>query len=168
MRRVVVSAGLGGALAGCAMAGLGKAPPAASVSVSDIHSQVAPATGSIARAGPDVPHISYVRGWGLVLATPRVLASLSHELGSTPERDGAVAECRRQIELGAAQYGDVKVEAAGLGEGRRTDEGIYEKLVEIRVIYDFHAYYEVRQATVKCSFRPDGSIIDAEAVTVIG
>jgi hypothetical protein len=166
MRGVVVSAGLAGALAGCAVVGLGKAPPRAPLSVLSIPLQVAPAGQSVARAPEDMPRFSLVRGWGLVLATPRVLASLPHELRSVPGRNRAVGECKRQIELGAARYADAKVEAASAGKERRTGDGLYEGLVEMRVFYDFRAYYEVRQATLRCFFRPDGSVVAAEALPV--
>ena len=164
MRGLVVSAGLAGALAGCAAMGVGKAPPRALVSVSEVPWQVAPAGQAVARVPEDVPRFTFVRGWGLVLATPRVLASLPHELSSAPGPNRAVGDCKRQIELGAARYADAKVEAASAGEERRTGEGLYEGLVEMRVIYDFRAYYEIRQATLRCYARPDGSIVDAQAL----
>jgi hypothetical protein len=138
-----------------------------SVSVPDIPWQVAPATESIARARSDVPQFSFVKGWGLVLATPRVRASLSRELRSAPGPNRTVGECKRQIELAARQYAKAKVEAASVGEERRVDEGFYEGLVEMRVIYDFHLYYEIRQATLSCYSRPDGSIVDANVVPSI-
>jgi hypothetical protein len=136
------------------------------VSVADVPWQVAPAGQRAARAGGDVPHFTLVRGWGLVLAPPRVLALLPHELRSMPGRNRAVDDCKRQIELGAAQYARAMVEAASAGEERRMDEGLYEGLVEMRVIYDFQVYYEIRHATLRCYVRPDGSIVGAEALPV--
>ena len=166
MRGLVVSAGLAGALAGCAAVGVGKAPQPRPLFFSDIPCQVAPAGQAITPPRQDVPRFTFVRGWGLVLATPRVLASLPHELSSAPGRNRAVGDCKRQIELGAARYAEAKVEAASAGEERRTNDGLYEGLVEIRVIYDFRAYYEIRQATLRCFVRPDGSIVDAQALPV--
>ena len=103
-----------------------------------------------------------------MLAPPRVLASLAEKLRAAPGHNRTVEQCKRQIELGAAQYANVMVDAASLGPERRTAEGLYEGLVEMRVVYDFHLYHEVRQATLKCYSRPDGSIVDAQAVNPQG
>jgi hypothetical protein len=165
--RLVVFAGLGVALAGCAVMGLGKGPPATAslpAAASDVPWQVAPSTEPTGKAHEDVPRFSLVEGWGLVLATPRVLASFPDELASTPGPNRTFGECRRQIALGAARYGKATVEAASLGPERRSGRGLYEGFAEIRIVYDFDTYYEVRQATLKCYSRRDGSIVHVEVV----
>jgi hypothetical protein len=139
MRHLVVFAGLGMALAGCAKAGF-VSTARTTVSTPAMPWQIAPDTEWTARAHKDVPQFSFVKGWGLVLAPPRVLASLAHELRPIPGPNRTVEPCKRQIELGAAQYAHAMVEAASLGPERRTDQGIYEGLVEMRVVYDFHVY----------------------------
>lgn len=162
MRHLIVFAGLGMVLAGCAKAGFVTAART-TTSTPTVPWQVAPDTEWTVRAHRDVPRFSVVKGWGLVLATPRVLASLAHELRPVPGHNRTVEPCKRQIELGAAQYSHAMVEAASLGPERRTNREVYEGLVEMRVVYDFHLYFEVRQATLKCYTRPDGSIVAAEA-----
>jgi hypothetical protein len=166
MRRLIIGAGLVMALAGCAKPGF-VAAVRATTSTPAVPRQVAPDPEWTDRAHEDVPQFHFVKGWGLVLGTPRTLASLTSELRSTPGPNRTVQPCKRQIELGAAQYAHVVVDAASLGPERRTNEGLFEGLVETRVIYDFHLYYEVRQATLKCYTRPDGSIVAAEAVSPI-
>jgi hypothetical protein len=151
------------------MMGAGKAPPRAATQTASIPWQVAPAAGWPAPAPEDVPRFSFVTGWGFVLATPRVLAALPHQLQAAPGANRAVPECKRQIELGAAHYADATVQAASAGAERRVEEGLYEGLVEMRVIYDFRAYHEIRQATLRCYVRPDGSIVAADvALPVAG
>jgi hypothetical protein len=167
MRRVVVFAGLGLALAGCALAGIGKGPPSTG-SLPPFETEVSwPNSSSAwaAKAHPDVPRFSFLEGWGLVLATPRVLASFPNGLAARPGPNRTVEECKRQIELGAARYGKAVVEAASLGEEQRTEQGLYEGLVEIRIVYDFGMYDEVRQAILKCYSDPDGSFVDMRVVS---
>jgi hypothetical protein len=169
MRRVLVFAGLGGALAGCAVAGFGKGPPSTgsvALTESRVPWQFAPGIG-FASASHDTPRFSLVEGRGLVLATPRVLASFPNELRSRAEPNRTLAECKRQIELGAARYGKASVEAASLGPERRIGREVYEGTVEVRVLYDFRLYYEVRQATLTCYSRADGSILDLRVVSPI-
>jgi len=152
------------ALAGCAKPGFATAVRA-TASTPALPAQVAPEPGVTGPAGEHVLRFRFVDGWGLVLGTPRALASLTSELRSRAGPNRTLQPCKRQIELGAAQYAHVMVDAASLGPERRTEQGLYEGLVEVRVIYDFHLYYEVRQAALKCSTRPDGSIVDAQAVS---
>jgi hypothetical protein len=166
MRRLVFVAGVVAALAGCAKPGF-VTVIRTTTSTPTLPSQVAPDPQWNANAAhPDVPQFGFVIGLGLVLAAPRLLVSLPHPLRSAPGRNRTVEECKRFIELGAARYGNARVEAASLGKERRTPEGLYEGLVETRVIYDFHLFYEARQATVKCYSRPDGSIIRVEEASV--
>jgi hypothetical protein len=163
MRRLGVVAGLVMALAGCAKPGFATAVRATG-SISALPSQVAPDAGWADRPDEDAPRFRFVDGWGLVLGTPRALASLTRELRSIGGPNRTVEPCKRQIELGAVQYADVMVDAASLGPEWRAGQQLFEGLVEMRVIYDFYLYREVRQAVLKCSTRPDGSIVDAEAV----
>ena len=126
--------------------------------------QIAPGTELTAKVHNDVPQTGVVEGWGRVFATPRVLASLPYKLRAKRGRNRTLEPCKRQIELAAAPFGVVRVEAASLGPERRSRDGLYNGKVEIRVVYARQSAWEVRQATLRCSSRSDGSIVDAKAV----
>jgi hypothetical protein len=155
VRRFIILASLGVLLSGCAAGyvGFGKAPP-----------RLDPVRTASLGASEE-PHYAYVEGWGLVLGTPRVLASFPGELHAAPGPNRTVEPCRRQIELAAAAQGAAEVAAASLGPERRTRAGLYEALVEVRIVYRGQPHYEVRQAAVKCTARADGSIVSVEAAS---
>jgi len=92
------------------------------------------------------------------------LASFPHALRSAPGPNRTLEACRSQIELAAVRHGPAMVEAASLGPERRARGGLYEGLVEVRIVYGLPSYYEVRQATLKCTARPDGSIVGIEVL----
>ena len=162
MRRLILVAGLL-ALAGCAKPGFLTAVRT-TTSTPSVPVLIAPDPDWINRTQDNALRFSFVEGWGRVLGTPRAIASLTTKLQSSPAPNRTVQACKRQVELGAAQYAHVMVDAASLGPERRNAQGLYAGLVEMRVIYDFHLYHEVRQATLRCYTRPDGSIADLEAV----
>jgi hypothetical protein len=164
MRWLIVVAGLTLALAGCAKPGFVTAVRT-TTSTPTMPRMIAPHPDWTDRTRNDLPGFHWVEGWGRVLGTPLAIASLNAKLEPSPAPNRTVPACKRQIELGAAQYAHVMVDAASLGPERRTRDGLYEGLVAMTVIYDFHLYHEVRQATLKCYTRPDGSIVDLEAVT---
>jgi CheY-like chemotaxis protein len=164
MRHASLSAGAGLLLAGCA--GVTPLPAVHSTGSmpttdSGVPWQVAP---SIEMAVKEIPSLRFVEGWGPVLASPRVLATLPQPLRSEPGPNRTVRSCKRQIELGATHYGKAQVDAVSLGPERLNAQGFYEALVEVRVTYDKQSFYEVRQATLKCYARQDGSIVDAKVV----
>ena len=125
--------------------------------------QIAPATPLTAQVHRDEPQLVDVQGWGRVLATRRVLASFPHELRSRPGRNRTVEDCSAQLRRSAAAYGRATVSAASLGPERRNKEGLYEGTVEVRIIYSSDdGVHEVRQATMACYTRPNGTLVDAK------
>jgi CheY-like chemotaxis protein len=167
MRHASLSASAGLLLAGCAsVTSLPTVHSTGSMPATDsvVPWQVAPAIELTSKPGKEAPSLKFVEGWGPVLATPRVLATLPQPLRSEPGPNRTVRPCKRQIELGAAHYGKVRVQAASLGPERLDRHGLFEGLVEVRVVYENRSFYEVRQATLKCYARQDGSIVDAKVV----
>jgi hypothetical protein len=49
-----------------------------------------------------------------------------------------------------------------LGPERRSRTGVYEGTVEVRIIYTRDGVHEVRQATMACYTRADGTLVDAK------
>ncbi len=54
------------------------------------------------------------------------------------------------------------MQAAGRGPELRTSRGLYVGAVEVRIIYAVESMHVVRQATMRCMTRADGTFIDAE------
>ena len=116
-------------------------------------------TAQIDRAEPQIVEVA---GWGRVKATRRVLASFPFELRSKPGRNRTVESCGEKLRGAAAAYGPATVETASLGPERRNRTGLYEGTVEVRIIYTCNGVHEVRQATMACYTRPDGTLVDAK------
>jgi hypothetical protein len=110
----------------------------------------------------DEPQVVEIAGWGRVKATRRVLASFPSDLRSKPGRNRTVESCSAQLRRAAAAYGQATVETASLGPERRSRTGVYEGTVEVRIIYTRDGVHEVRQATMACYTRADGTLVDAK------
>jgi len=152
-------------LTACVQSGL--VAPAATApepvaSASKVPWQVAPATALTAQVHRDEPQVVEIAGWGRVKATRRVLASFPSDLRSRPGRNRTVESCSAQLRRAAAAYGQATVETASLGPERRSRTGVYEGTVEVRIIYTRDGVHEVRQATMACYTRADGTLVDAK------
>lgn len=121
--------------------------------------QVAPATALTAKVHRDEPQIFEAPGWGRIKATRRVLASYPHELQSKPGRNRTAEACREQLQRGAGAYGLATVSIASLGPERRQRHGLFEGNIEVRIVYAGKEIPEVRQATMACQTRADGTFV---------
>ena len=154
-----------GLLVGCIQSGLvapAATAPEAVASAPKVPWQVAPATALTAQVHRDEPQIVEIAGWGRVKATRRVLASFPAELRSKPGRNRTAVARGEKLRGAAAAYGPATVETASLGPERRSRAGLYEGTVEVRIIYARDGVHEVRQATMACTTRPDGTLVDAK------
>ena len=122
--------------------------------------QIAPATALTAKVHSDEPQIYEAPGWGRIKATRRVLASYPHELESKPGRNRTVEACKEQLQRGAGAHGAATVSIASLGPERRERDGFFEGNVEVRIVYASTGIPEVRQATMACKTRADGTFVD--------
>ena len=112
----------------------------------------------------DEPQIVEVEGWGRVKATRRVLATFPNELRSKPGPNRTVRACGEQLQNAALVHGQARVETASLGRERRTRDGLYQGQVEVRITYSREGMHEIRQATMACTTREDGSFVEAKAL----
>lgn len=140
------------------------AAPAPAAARPTIPWQVAPATPLTAQVHRDEPRVTEIEGWGKVLATRRVLASFPNELRSRRGRNRTVEPCRAQMEALASTYGQARVDAASQGPERQVGRGVYRGTVEMRIVYRRGDVHEVRQATMQCSTRGDGTLVEATPV----
>ena len=156
MRRFIPLAALAAHLCGCASATIDST---ASV-VAGEDALPTPLAATAERR--EALEFAFVDGWGLVLATPRVLESFPGALRAAKGRNRTVEPCRREMARAAAPFGPAEVEAASLDPERLRPDGLYDGLVEIRVIYGAGSHYEVRQSILRCTIRRDGSVVSAE------
>ena len=126
--------------------------------------QVAPATPLTAQVHRDEPLVTEVEGWGKVRATKRVLASVPYVLRERGGRNRTVEACRKNIEAATSPYGKAFVEVASQGAERQVRPGVYRGTVEVRIAYSREGVWEVRQATMHCFAKGDGTLVDAKAV----
>jgi hypothetical protein len=156
LRRFTLLAALAAQLCGCA----------SSATINSTASIAAADTASRRVTQPaerkEEPQFAFVDGWGIVLATPDVLASFPGALRSAKGQNRTVEPCRREIARAAMPFGPAEVEAASVGPERPRADGLYEGLVEIRVVYGAGSHYEVRQSILRCTARRDGSIVGFE------
>ena len=123
---------------------------------------VAPATERTEAERGDVSRTAQVPGWGLVKATPRVLASLRTQPRAVPGRNRAVEACRRQAQRAAIPFGPASVTAVSRGPDHATPAGAIEGLVELRIVYRRPDHVEVRQDVLRCTVDARGGFLDAK------
>ena len=51
-----------------------------------------------------------------------------------------------------------------MGRERRLRDGLYQGTVEVRITYTREGMHEIRQATMACTTRRDGSLVEAKAL----
>lgn len=167
---VLITAGLGLAVAGCsgatasrdpaATASLPEAPAEVSVASWKSPPQLARILDAASVRGDKSP-IIWVPGTGYVTGAPDVLATIGQPLGGAPGRNRTVEPCRETVLSEASKLGAIGVEAAPLGPEQKDPKGRIFSSVDMRITYKVPGGYELRRATLTCVVDRAGRIVDA-------